>query len=201
MSLLRRDFLQNTALSFAAMGFMGTSALASSSSDFKISMCDWNVRDEKGKGGNCRPDLIPRAVEAHLRGLQVSVGTNPDNIPLREKAVRKRYLELCKEYDFTINSVAAGSILNSIPLASEPESAVYVIEAVEAASALGAKNILTAFFGRGDLKYKNYAGQTRKIQSSPTNIWELDQHGVDRVVAALKQNRATSRRSWSCYRP
>lgn len=188
MNLKRRDFLQTAGLGLAALGWAGSSSIAAFAADsFKIGMCDWNLRDDKGKGGTCRPELIPRAVEAHLRGLQVSVGMNPSQIPLREKSVRQQYKELCKQHNFTVNSVAAGSILNSIPLASEPESAVYVIDAIEAAADLGAKNILMAFFGRGDLRYQNYAGEMRKLQEQPFNEWELDQRGVDRVVAALKQ--------------
>ncbi len=178
----RRDFFSSSTLSLAAAGALASTAYASQGSDnVKVGMCDWNL------GGSANPDLIPKAKEAHLEGIQVSVGTSPDNIPLRDPKVRQKYLDLGKQYGITFHSVAAGSILNRIPLASEPESAVYVIDAVEAAATLGASNILMAFFGRGDLRYQDHMGNTNLLQEKPYHIYELDQRGVDRVIAALKQ--------------
>ncbi|MBZ0258107.1 sugar phosphate isomerase/epimerase, partial [bacterium] len=134
MSLDRRSFIQTAGLSAAAISF--TSALAQAAGPSpKIGMCDWNL------GGSCNPDLIPKAAEANLEGILVSVGTNPQNVPLRDPKVREKYLELGEKYNVKFPSVAAGSILNSIPLATEPQSAVYVIDAVEAAQALGGKCI------------------------------------------------------------
>ena len=188
MTLERRDFLKTAGLTVAAAGLMHQTVWgAESSGKVNVGMCDWNLRDEKGGGGTCRPELIPRAVEAHLNGLQVSVGSNPDRIPLRSKDIRNQYKELCKKHNFTVHSVAAGSILNSIPLASEPQSAVYVIDAIEAAAALGAKNILTAFFGNGDLRLKDARGRMRNISDDEFKIWELDSMGVTRVVEVLRQ--------------
>lgn len=147
----------------------------------RVGMCDWNL------GGACRPDLIPRAEEAHLEGLQVSVATAPDHVPLREETVRQRYRELGARHGITFHSVAAGSILNRIPLKSEPQSAVYVIDAVEAAAALGAKNILIAFFGNGDLRLRDSVGAFRNLSSGPFAVYELDTPGVTRVVEVLRQ--------------
>ena len=146
-----------------------------------VGMCDWNL------GGAANPDIIPKAQKAHLDGIQVSVGTNPDNIPLREKAVRQKYIEMGKKYNIRFHSVAAGGILNKIPLATEPQSAVYVIDAIEAAQALGAKNILIAFFGNGDLRRKDSAGKYRDLKDGKFSSYELDEQRVERVVAALRQ--------------
>ena len=78
--------------------------------------------------------------------------------------------------------------MNSIPLKSEPEAAVYVIDALEAASALGAKNILMAFFAKGDLRREEGGPEKfQNIGTGPFKEYALDQKGVDRVVAALKQ--------------
>ncbi len=188
MTLERRDFLHTAGFGLTAFGLLGANAWSSeSNSDFKIGMCDWNVRDENNRSGRCRPEAIPNAVKAHLRGIQASVATSPDNAPLREKSVRNKYIELCKKHDFTIHSVAAGSILNNIPLATEPQSAVYVIDAIEAAAALGAKNILTAFFGNGDLKAKDAMGKTRNISDGPFKEYELDSSKITRVVEVLRQ--------------
>ena len=158
-----------------------SSILTASQASSKIAMCDWNL------GPSCDPSLIPKASEANLQGIQVSVGTRPDFMPLREDAVRKQYLELGKQHGIAFPSVAAGSILNRIPLRSEPQSAVYVIDAVEAAAALGSTNILIAFFGNGDLRHKDSMGELRDVSDGPFSSYALDEKGVDRVVEALRQ--------------
>lgn len=124
MRVHRREFLKAAALVTAGGRGFGASALAGP----RVGMWDWNL------GPPCDPDQIPRAREAHLEGIQVSVGTRPDFIPLRDPQVRRRYLELGKRHQLQFHPVAAGSILNRIPLKSEPQSAVYVIDAVEAAA-------------------------------------------------------------------
>ncbi|NPU98393.1 MAG: sugar phosphate isomerase/epimerase [Candidatus Omnitrophica bacterium] len=182
MELDRREFISTAGLGLAAAGMFGSTAFAADApKTVKVGICDWNL------GGACNPDLIPRAKEAHLDGIQVSVGTNPDNIPLRHAEVRNKYIELGKQYGIEFHSVAAGGILNEIPLASEPQSAVYVIDAVEAAAALGAQNILIAFFGNGDLRLRDARGRFRNISDGPFKEYELDARGVTRVVEVLKQ--------------
>ncbi|MGW8178804.1 MAG: sugar phosphate isomerase/epimerase family protein, partial [bacterium] len=146
-----------------------------------VGICDWNL------GSSCDPEVIPKAYEAHLRGIQVSVGTSPDHLPLREASVRKRYRELGKKYGITFCSVAAGSILNRIPLKSEPQAAIYVVDALEAAAVLGAKNVLLAFFGNGDLRLRDASGDMRNLSTGPYASFELDSAGVTRVVEVLRQ--------------
>lgn len=147
----------------------------------RVGMCDWNL------GPPSRPDLIPKAARANLEGLQVSVGTAPDNLPLRKPSVRERYLELGEKHDIQYPSTAAGGILNQIPLKSEPQSAVFVVEAIEAADAIGASNVLLAFFGNGDLRWRDENGEPENISDGPYAEYRLDEDGVERVVEALRQ--------------
>lgn len=177
----RRDFLKSLALSSLAVSTIDVNDLFADASAQGVGMCDWNL------GQSCDPELIPKAAEATLRGIQVSVGRAPDDMPLREKAVRARYIELGKKHNITFHSVAAGSILNNIPLASEPQSAVYVIDAIEAAAALGAKNILMAFFGNGDLRKKIKDDKFIDLKDGDFSSYELDEKGVTRVVEVLRQ--------------
>ena len=185
MSATRRHFIKTVSAGVFAVTLTGAKtnnlfALAETGA-VGVGMCDWNL------GGAANPNIIPKAQKAHLDGIQVSVGTNPDNIPLREKAVRQKYIEMGKRYNIIFHSVAAGGILNKIPLATEPQSAVYVIDAIEAAKALGAKNILIAFFGNGDLRRKDSAGKYRNLKDGNFSSYELDDQRVERVVAALRQ--------------
>jgi len=181
----RRDFIKSAGTGILSLGlaqnmiqnvFAGTTKKPAG-----IGMCDWNL------GSSATPDVIPKAKEVNLQGIQVSVATSPDNVPLRNADVRKKYIELGKKHGIAFHSVAAGSILNKIPLASEPQSAVYVIDAIEAAKALGAKNILIAFFGNGDLRLKDANGDLIKHEKDGFATFELNSKGVTRVVEALKQ--------------
>ena len=122
MKVSRRHFLGTSTATLASLKFVKAGFGIVQKGEFKIGMCDWNL------GSACDPEMIPKAREASLMGLQVSVGTAPDNIPLREPSIRSRYLEMGKQHGIVFHSVAAGGILNDIPLKSEPQSAVYVID-------------------------------------------------------------------------
>ncbi len=131
--------------------------------------------------------MIPEAARAELDGIQVSVATGPDYVPLRDPAFRQRYLDLGRQHGIRFPSVAAGGILNAIPLKSEPQAAVYVIDAIEAAAALDAPNVLVAFFARADLRLRDATGSFRNVSDGPFAEYELDTEGVARVVEALRQ--------------
>jgi L-ribulose-5-phosphate 3-epimerase len=176
----RRDFLKTVGIGLG-VAMLPYTRLRAGTGAVGVGMCDWNL------GDSCNPQLIPRAVEAGLQGIQVSVGTRPDFIPLRQKSVRQKYIELGKQNHIIFHSVAAGGILNNIPLATEPQSAVYVIDALEAAAALGAKNILTAFFGNGDLRLTDSDSKFIEKKARGFSIFELDSKKVSRVVEALRQ--------------
>jgi len=179
----RREFITSLGMGVASAGVLSTSQLfaAEAAHPKGVGMCDWNL------GTPANPELIPKAAEAHLSGLQVSIGIEPDSIPLRSSKVRQRYVELGKKHNITFHSVAAGRILNNIPLKSEPQSAVYVIDAIEAAAAIGAGNILMAFFGNGDLRKKDSDGKFHEIKEGAFSSYVLDEAGVTRVVESLRQ--------------
>ncbi|MFO7936321.1 MAG: sugar phosphate isomerase/epimerase family protein [Kiritimatiellia bacterium] len=177
----RRTFLKTA--TFATAGFSAAGAFAASEIHPKgVGMCDWTM------GCMAKPECFAKAEKAGLSGVQVSVGGSPNSIPLRNADVCKQYLELSKKHNITIHSVAAGGILNKIPLKSEPQSAIYVLDAIEAARALGANNILMAFFGKGDLRRKGEDGKPfNDLKEGEFSSYELDEQGVTRVVEVLRQ--------------
>lgn len=175
--LSRRQFLATSAGGLAS----AASTFGQDARDYRIGMTDWNL------GEVCDPSQLALAARAGLAGVQVSVGARPDSIPLREESVRRQYLELGKRHGIRFPSVAAGSILNRIPLKSEPQSAVYVIDAVEAAAELGSTNILIAFFSNGDLRLRDASGEYINRSQGKFASYEWDSAGVERVIAALKQ--------------
>lgn len=185
----RRQFVSTIGFALGPVSVLGGAPLASAvdvppvvgAPDLKIGICDWNL------GPVSDPTLIPKAKNAHVDGIQVSIGNRPDHLPLRQRAVRDKYRELGRKHDISFPSIAAGSILNQIPLKFEPQSAVYVIDAIEAAEALGASTILLAFFGAGDLRLRNDQGDFVEVGEGPFNVYKLDTTGVQRVVETLRQ--------------
>ncbi len=182
----RRDFVQTVGAGVAGYGLLAGAqqVLGAENSNVKVGMCDWNLMS-----GSCDPEKIPLAAEAHLNGLQVSVGREPNSIPLRDPKVRQRYLELGKKHNVQCCSVAAGSILNNYALSTEPQSAIFVLDAIEAAKALGADNILIAFFGNGDLRLKDGRGEvTEDLRTgNEDGSFKLDEKKVLRVIEVMRQ--------------
>ncbi len=176
MKLDRRQFIGATGLSIATC----SAVLGVDPPGFRIGMCDWNL------GKRCDPEDIRKAREAGLGGIQVSVAIDAKTVPLRDPKVRQRYLDLGKEHGVVFNSVAAG-LLNDIPLKSEPQAAVFAIEALEAAAALGARNILLAFFAAGDLRVSIGEDQYKNVSTGAFKSYELDAPGVKRVTDVLRQ--------------
>jgi sugar phosphate isomerase/epimerase len=181
----RRRFLEHTGVALAAVSAAGALAACATPSTGRtrtagIGMCDWNL------GDMCDPEAIPRAREAGLDGIQVSLGHNPDEIVLRDPAVRARYRELGRRHDIAFHSIALG-LLNGNPLAEQPRAAVWVIDAIEAAVALGASNVLMAFFGNGDLRYRDDNGEFVRESDGGFAVYRLDDAKVTNVVEALRQ--------------
>ncbi len=155
-----------------------------------IGICDWDLghtADDPFTPSKPAGVFIPRAARVGLEAIQVSLGTAPDNIMLRDSAVRKRYIELGKEYNIVFCSVAVGSILHHLPLTTEPQSAVFVIDGLEAAGALGARNILIAFFFDGDLLERDASGNYINISSGKYPEYKWKDKDIERLIAVMKQ--------------
>jgi L-ribulose-5-phosphate 3-epimerase len=183
----RRSFVKGTGVVLAAASSVGSLAACSSSATSRpsagaagIGMCDWNL------GPMCDPEQIPKAVEADLEGIQVSLGRNPEEIVLRDSAVQGRYVELGRQHGVTFHSIALG-LLNTYPLAEQPRAAVWLIDAIEVAVALGAGNVLMAFFGNGDLRFRDEDGEHVNESEGEFASYRLDEEKVTSLVETLKQ--------------
>jgi sugar phosphate isomerase/epimerase len=181
----RRSFVKQTGVAIAAASSVGNLTACSTTSNPNvgaagIGICDWNL------GPMCDPEQIPKAVEADLEGIQVSLGRSPEEVILRDPAVRARYLELGRQHGVTFHSVALG-LLNGHPLAEQPRAAVWVIDAIETAAALGAGNVLMAFFGAGDLRFRDEDGEYVNEPESGFASYRLDEDKVTSVVETLTQ--------------
>lgn len=199
MTMDRKRFLEKSGGALAAVSLGSAAGLAGCTEDSPgsqslpdgsparpllgtpgIGICDWNL------GPMCDPELIPTAADAHLTGIQVSLGRDPDQILLRNTALRRRYLELGAEHGVTFHSVALG-LFNTYPLADEPRSAVWLVDAIDAAAVLGAGNVLMAFFGNGDLRFRDGNGEFVDESEGEFASFRLDEEKVASVVATLVQ--------------
>lgn len=145
-SVSRRNFLH------AAVGVAGATAISSSAQSSEsrktpllIGMCDWNL----GKTANV--EAIALAREIGLDGVEVSLNSSKDEVYLRRSEMQEIYRNAMYKYGIMIPSIAIGE-LNRVPLKSEPKTALWVADSIKVARNLGAKNILMAFFGKGELK-------------------------------------------------
>jgi L-ribulose-5-phosphate 3-epimerase len=172
----RRHFIQT---SLTALGAMRLASANAQTPPIRLSMCDWNI-GQRADSGN-----ILRARQTGLEGLQISLGRDAQDLPLRQPAVRRQWLALAREHGIALHSVALG-MLNSIPMKSEPQAAVLAVEALEAAADLGAANVLLAFFSKGDLRRSDAGGQFQNRSNGPFRSYALDEEGVRRVVDTLR---------------
>jgi sugar phosphate isomerase/epimerase len=129
----------------------------------RLSACDWSL----GAGGPAGLELAKRCT---LDGLEVSPGGAADKLQIADPKFREQLKAKSKEIGIAISSVAMG-LLNGCPLATDPRGPAWLEQCIEATADLGARNILLAFFGAGDLR---------------KNDKELKADAIDAVVGRLK---------------
>ncbi|MDH7501867.1 MAG: sugar phosphate isomerase/epimerase family protein [Verrucomicrobiota bacterium] len=111
---------------------------------FKIGACDWSLRKPD-------PSCMALAKQIGLDGVQINMGNAENRMWLRRPEVQKTYLDAAAQNGVEIGGLALGE-LNNIPLKSDPRAAVWLVDAIDVAKALGVKVILVAQFYKGDLK-------------------------------------------------
>ena len=147
----RRQFLKA-----AATGLAGGLILLPSSSALLAA-----ARSAKIRIGSCSLDL-PQAKEAGLAGIEVPIRDNVEKLQLSDPAVRQRYKQQMQETGLVVSSLMMG-LLNGNPLVSDPRAPGWLEQSIEAAKDLGAKVILVAFFGKGDLRNEGKQLKTEDV--------------------------------------
>jgi L-ribulose-5-phosphate 3-epimerase len=126
---------------------------------FRLGACDWSI----GKMGD--PRAFDVAKEIGLDGVQVSLGTDANNMRLRQAEVQQEYKDAARKNGLQVASLAIAE-LNRIPYKSDPRTIPWVSDSVDVCKALGVRVVLLAFFSNDDLRD--------------------DAAGVDEVVRRLK---------------
>jgi len=137
LNMTRREWL--AAAGTLALGSHLQPLLAEAKQNgWPIGMCDWSM-------GNFTPDVFSLAKRIGLQGVQVSVGTDKNNLWLRQPKVQKKYLQAAEKTGLSICSLGIGE-LNHVPLMSEPRAA------------------LLPFFSKGELNAENKEDMRRVIE-------------------------------------
>lgn len=148
MRITRRKFIHHGA---AGLGIAATLshqllfAAAAKNVKFKIGVTDWNLRQE-GK-----LESIALAKKIGFEGVQISLGTGTDKLPLSDPATQQAFLAESKRAGLPLASVCL-NILHRNILKSDPLGQRWVADSIPIARSLGIKVILLPFFGKGALK-------------------------------------------------
>jgi len=126
---------------------------------FKIGAPEWSLRKSD-------PSCFEVAHEIGLDGVQVNLGSLSNHMHLCRPEVQEAYLSAARENGVAISSLALAE-LNEIPLKSDSRAAIWLLDSISVARALGVRVILVAGFYKGELKG--------------------DKPGVDRTVDVLKE--------------
>lgn len=112
---------------------------------FRIGACDWSI------GKNSDPEAFELAKQIGLDGIMVNMGSEKNNLHLRQKDVQQQYIQASQQTGVKISSIAIGE-LNNIPYKSDPRTEQWVWDSVDVAKNLDVPVILLAFFSKNDLR-------------------------------------------------
>ena len=88
--------------------------------------------------------------QAGLDGVEINVGGPADRLQIADDGFRQRHKDEMQKTGLKISSLMMG-LLNDRPLASDPRGPAWLEQSIDGARDLGARVILVAFFGNGDL--------------------------------------------------
>ena len=166
MKTTRREFMGIGAGALAGISLgAGPAAAGEGKPKLRLSACDWSLRVR----GDVEAVLVAKAIG--LDGLEVSTGEAADTLAIADPKLRQQYKAATTEAGIVVSSVAMG-LLNGAPLASDPRGPAWLEQTIEATADLGAKVMLLAFFGQGDLR---------------TKAKQLKTGDIDAVVGRIKE--------------
>jgi sugar phosphate isomerase/epimerase len=147
MKISRRRMLTQTVLGAATVAVSAravASLAAATQPRLKIGACEWSL-------GKSDPSCFDLAKKIGLDGVQVNMGSLTNHMWLRRPEVQQSYLDAAKRSGLAIAGLAIAE-MNNIPLKSDLRAAVWLVDSIDVARAIGAKVILVAQFYHGELK-------------------------------------------------
>ena len=123
---------------------------------FKIGACEWSL-------GKSDPTCMEVARQIGLDGVEVNMGNMGNRMKLRQPAVQKAYIEAAKKNGVEVASLAMAET-NNVPIFSEPQAAIWLLDSIAVCQALGIRVVLLAMFGTGELKATDTAAMGRVVE-------------------------------------
>ncbi|MBZ5859347.1 sugar phosphate isomerase/epimerase family protein [Flavihumibacter profundi] len=170
--LSRRSLIKQSALlaAYAASGFPTSWATSNGKGKFHIGACDWSL------GKSSDPAAFEVARKIGLDGIMVNMGSESDNLHLRQTNIQEQYIAASGETGIKISSIAIGE-LNNIPYKSDPRTEQWVWDSVDVARNLKAPVVLLAFFGNNDLR-NDTAGKKEVISRLKKVAPHAEKNGI-----------------------
>lgn len=175
----RRVFLGQAACltGAAALGF---GARAEDGAVPRMGACDWSM------GMGFDPGVMAVAKAIGLDGVELSAGTPKDTLEIADPALREKYKAAMAETGVIACSMAMG-FLNEAPLATDPRGPSWLEQSIDACGDLGAKTLLMAFFGNGDLRKKRKLKE-EEMKAAAARIRAAAPRAADKGVVLAVEN-------------
>lgn len=154
--MTRREYLKRSATLALLTGMGFHDAYSGNKFSLQIGACDWSIGKSSDLGA------FEVAKQIGLEGIQVNLGSEKNNLHLRQPALQKSYLEESRKSKIKIASLAIGE-LNNVPYKSDPRTEEWVSDSIDVARALGVNVILLAFFSKNDLR-NDEAGKAEVVK-------------------------------------
>lgn len=169
--LTRRALIKQSALlaAFAGSGF-AMHAEPAKKNKFRIGACDWSI------GKNSDPGAFEIAKQIGLDGIMVNMGSEKNNLHLRQTNVQQQYITASHQTGIKISSIAIGE-LNNIPYKSDPRTEQWVWDSVDVAKNLDVPVVLLAFFNKNDLRNDN-AGKKEVVSRLKKVAPHAEKNGI-----------------------
>ena len=145
MAINRRQWFKQSAL-FAALLNTGFLSARNRVKKVQIGACDWSL------GKSSDPNSFDVAKSIGLEGVQLNLGSESNNMHLRERTVQQTFKDASQHTGVAIASLAIAE-LNKVPYKSEPRTEKWVWDSIDVAKPFDVKVILLAFFGKNDLRH------------------------------------------------
>ncbi len=144
MRINRRQWIKQSTLMGALLS-TGLLSAHSKTNKLRIGACDWSLRKSSDPGS------FEVAKAIGLQGVQLNLGSEANNMHLREAAVQQQFKTTSAKTRVAIASLAIGE-LNNVPYKSDPRTEQWVSDSLDVAKALDTNVILLAFFAKNDLR-------------------------------------------------
>jgi sugar phosphate isomerase/epimerase len=168
----RRSFIQQLSLLtfFAGSSMNSLAGTVVKKRNFKIGACDWSLGKDADTGA------FEIAKQIGLDGIMVSMGSEKNNLRLRDPLVQQEYLQYAKTTGIEISSIALG-VFNDVPYKSDPRTEQWLWDSIEVARNLSAPLVLLAFFNNNDLR-NDFKGKQEVIRRLKKVAPHAEKNGV-----------------------